>query len=267
MEINKIYREDCLNTMARMPDNFIDLTVTSPPYDNLRTYTGEMVWNEKVWQNIVKELYRVTKDGGVVVWVVGDATIKGSETGTSFKQALFAKECGFRLHDTMIYQKNSYPFPPVNRYYQQFEYMFVWSKGKPKTYNIQRQPTDPRWRNKDNKSSSQRNQDGTTTKLKYETGKKDRKMDNVWRLNTGYMKSTPDKIAYQHSAIFPDELARRHILSWSNEGDIVFDPFTGSGTTAKMAILNGRKYIGSEISEEYCKIIEKRLENLEIKCL
>ena len=194
-----------------------------------------------------------------MVWVVGDATIKGSETGTSFKQALFAKECGFRLHDTMIYQKNSYPFPPVNRYYQQFEYMFVWSKGKPKTYNIQRQPTDPRWRNKDNKSSSQRNQDGTTTKLKYETGKKDRKMDNVWRLNTGYMKSTPDKIAYQHSAIFPDELARRHILSWSNEGDIVFDPFMGSGTTAKMSILNNRNWIGSEISSEYCEIIEERI--------
>jgi len=247
METNKIYNENCLETMVRMPDNFIDLTVTSPPYDNLRTYTGKMVWNESVWQDIIKELYRVTKDGGVVVWVVGDATIKGSETGTSFKQALFAKECGFRLHDTMIYQKNSYPFPPVNRYYQQFEYMFVWSKGKPKTYNIQRQPTDPRWRNKDNKSSSQRNPDGTTTKLKYETGKEDRKMDNVWRLNTGYMKSTPDKIAYQHSAIFPDELARRHILSWSNEGDIVFDPFMGSGTTAKMSILNNRNWIGSEI--------------------
>lgn len=255
---NQVIQGDCLEVMKTFDDECIDLTVTSPPYDNLRDYNGFTF----DFKGIAKELYRVTKEGGVVVWVVGDATIKGSETGTSFKQALYFKEIGFNLHDTMIYQKNGYPFPPVNRYYQQFEYMFVLSKGKPKTYNIQRQPTDPRWRKKDNKSSSQRNADGTTIKFKSETGKADRKMDNVWLLNTGYMNSTPDKIAYQHSAIFPDELAKRHILSWSNEGDTILDPMAGSGTTLKMAKKNNRNYIGIEISQEYIEIIEKRLEGV-----
>lgn len=252
---------NCVQRLKELQDNSVDLTVTSPPYDNLRTYNGNnALWGEHVWKEVIQLLYNVTKPGGVVVWVVGDATINGSETGTSFKQALWAKKCGFNLHDTMIYQKNSYPFPPSNRYYQQFEYMFVWSKESPKTYNIQRQPTDPRWRNKDNKSSSQRKADGTTAKLKYETGKEDRKMDNVWLLNTGYMKSTPDKIAYQHSAIFPDELAKRHILSWSNEGDTVLDPFMGSGTTGKMARLLNRNFIGIEMDKEYFEIAKKRID-------
>ncbi len=137
MKINKIYNENCLDTMARMPDNFIDLTVTSPPYDNLRTYNDNIdeSWGEHVWKPIIKELYRVTKDGGVVVWVVGDATINGSETGTSFRQALYAMDCGFNLHDTMIYQKNGPAYPAndkSNRYSQIFEYMFVFSKEIPK---------------------------------------------------------------------------------------------------------------------------------------
>ena len=255
MEINKIYNENCLDTMAKMPDNFVDLVVTSPPYDNLRDYKGYSF----PFENIAKELFRVTKVGGVVVWVVGDATIKGSESGTSFKQALYFREIGFNLHDTMIYQKNSYPFPPNNRYYQQFEYMFIFSKNTPKTTNIQRCETDPRWRNKTNKTSSQRNSKGVTEKLKYETGKDTRKMDNIWRLNTGYMKGTPDKIAFKHPATFPDLLAERHILSWSNEGDSVYDPFMGSGTTAKMAILNNRNWVGSEMSAEYCEIANERI--------
>ena len=130
MKLNEIYNENCLDTMAKMDDNFIDLTVTSPPYDNLRTYKGF----EFDWQKVIKELYRTTKEGGVVVWIVGDATIKGSETGTSFKQALFFKECGFNLHDTMIYHRHG-RFPNSNRYWQNFEYMFIFSKGKPNTFN------------------------------------------------------------------------------------------------------------------------------------
>ena len=260
--LNKILKGDCLEVMKTLEDNSIDLTVTSPPYDNLRTYNGYTF----DFEGIAKELFRVTKHGGVVVWVVGDSYDKnGSETLSSFKHALYFKNLGFNVHDTMIYQKNSYPFPPVNRYYQQFEYMFVFSKGKPKTYNIQRCETDPRWRNKTNKTSSQRNADGTTKKLQYETGKADRKMDNVWKLNTGYMKGTPDKIAFQHPATFPDLLAERHILSWSNEGDTVLDPMCGSGTTLKMAKNNNRDYIGIEISEEYCKIAEARIEGCKIE--
>jgi site-specific DNA-methyltransferase (adenine-specific) len=257
----KLINGDCLAVMKTLEDNSIDLTVTSPPYDNLRTYKGYTF----DFEGIAKELYRVTKEGGIVVWVVGDATIKGSETGTSFKQALYFKEIGFNLHDTMIYQKNSYPFPPVNRYYQQFEYMFVLSKGKPKTYNIQRQENI--WKQKNKHSSTQRNSDGTTSNLKYETGKDTRKMDNVWKIDTGYMRGTKDKIAFKHPATFPDLLSERHILSWSNEGDIVLDPMCGSGTTLKMAKKNNRNFIGIDCSEEYCKIAQARIGDIEIEQL
>ena len=256
MEINKIYNENCIDTMARMPDNFIDLTVTSPPYDNLRTYTGEMQWNEEVWKAVIKELYRVTKDGGVVVWIVGDATIKGSETGTSFKQALFFKEIGFNLHDTMIYAKNNYIPLTHNRYEQQFEYMFVFSKCRPKCFNpimIETKTAGTKRNrvnsNKENGSSVRNRDEITETKMI-------KVKPNIWFNNVSNTK-------FKHPAIFPEKLANDHIISWSNEGDLVYDPFMGSGTTAKMAILNNRNWIGSEISKEYCEIAEKRInENL-----
>lgn len=251
--VNKIYNIDCVEGMKLLPDSFVDLTVTSPPYDNLRKYNG-FSWD---FEATAKELYRVTKQGGVVVWVVGDATVNGSETLTSFKQALFFKDLGFNANDTMIYQKNSYPFPPSNRYYQQFEYMFVLSKGKPKTTNLLKQKT--KWRKDTSQVSTCRNADGSTSAMKYEKGKEDRILDNVWLINTGYMRTTKDKFAYKHPAMFPEELCERHILSWSNEGDTVLDPFMGSGTTAKMAILNNRNFIGFEISDEYCDIARERI--------
>ena len=252
--INKIHNIDCVEGMKMLPDNCIDLTVTSPPYDNLRTYKG-FEWD---FEAVARELYRVTKQGGVVVWVVGDSTIKGSETLTSFKQALFFKDLGFNVHDTMIYQKNSYPFPPSNRYYQQFEYMFVLSKGKPKTTNLLKQKT--KWRKDTSQVSTCRNADGSTSAMKYEKGKEDRILDNVWLINTGYMRTTKDKFAYKHPAMFPEELCERHILSWSNEGDTVLDCFMGSGTTGKMAVLNNRNFIGIELDEGYFNIAKKRIE-------
>ena len=246
---------NCLEVMKSMPSNSIDLTVTSPPYDNLRTYNGYTF----DFEGIAQELYRVTKHGGVVVWVIGDShDKKGSETLTSFKHALYFKEIGFNIHDTMIYQKNSYPFPPSNRYYQQFEYMFVISKGKPKTTNIQTQKTI--WKKDSDEISTTRNADGTTSSMKYAKGKDERKMDNVWLMNTGFMRTTKDKIAYKHPAIFPDELAKRHILSWSNEGDTVLDCFLGSGTTGKIAKQLNRNFIGIEISQEYLDIAKERIE-------
>ena len=253
MEEVKLIQGDCLEVMKSLPSQSIDLTVTSPPYDNLRNYNGYSF----DFEGIAKELYRVTKDGGVVVWVVGDATVNGSETGTSFKQALYFKEIGFNLHDTMIYQKNSYPFPPSNRYYQQFEYMFVLSKGNPKTTNIQTQKTI--WKKDTKEISTTRNLDGSVSSMKYAKGKDERKMDNIWLINTGYMRTTKDKIAYQHPAIFPEELVNRHILSWSNEGDTVFDCFLGSGTTGKVAKQLNRQFIGIEISPEYLEIASKRI--------
>ena len=255
MEINKIYCESNLETMAKMPDNFIDLTVTSPPYDGLRTYNGYSF----PFENIAKELYRVTKQGGVVVWVVGDATVNGSETGTSFKQALYFKEIGFNLHDTMIYQKISYmPNKKAKRYDSLFEYMFIFSKCQPKTFNEIIENRTNIEKSVCKKDIMIRQKDGTFKKSERINKGLVKKMGNVWTyLNNS--NSTKDKIAFEHPAIFPEQLANDHIISWSNENDLVYDPFMGSGTTAKMAILNNRKYIGSEISEDYCKIIETRI--------
>lgn len=253
--INKIYNENCLDTMAKMPDNFIDLTVTSPPYDNLRTYNGYSF----DFESIAKELFRVTKDGGVVVWVVGDATIKGSETGTSFKQTLYFKEIGFNLHDTMIYAKNNvYAHDPRNKRYKQcFEYMFVLSKGKPTTYNeIKDRPN--KHKGKTLSGTAGRNKEGEKRDLKPVVMGDFQARFNIWEYTTGGSVSS-DKIAFEHPAIFPEKLAEDHIISWSNEGDLVYDPFGGSGTTAKMSILNNRNWIVSEISSEYCNIINDRI--------
>jgi DNA modification methylase len=240
MEINKIYNMNCLDGLKQLPDNFIDLTVTSPPYDNLRTYNGYSF----DFENIAKELYRVTKQGGVVVWVVGDQTVNGSETGTSFRQALYFKEVGFNLHDTMIYEKNSATYPSHNksvRYTQIYEFMFILSKGKPKTINL--------IIDKKNKWAGHKDFGG---KLKNPVPEFSPR-NNIWTFTTSFNDKT------EHPAVFPEQLANDHIISWSNENDVVMDIFMGSGTTGKMAVLNNRNYIGFEISKEYCEIAEKRI--------
>ena len=257
MNLNKIYNENCLDTMARMPDNFVDLTVTSPPYDNLRQYNGYSF----PFEDIAKELYRVTKEGGVVVWIVGDATINGSETGTSFRQALFFKECGFNLHDTMLYLKTP-SFPAADgdkRYSQSFEYMFVFSKGEPMHVNL--------LKDRKNKWGGSQSWGKTSERLKDGSIKEREKINvqeygyrfNNWEYATGKGNTTKDEIAYLHPAMFPEKLAEDHILSWSNENDLVYDCFGGSGTTAKMAHKWRRNWILSEISSEYVKIAEKRI--------
>jgi len=267
IEINKNYNESNLETMAKMPDNFIDLTVTSPPYDDVRMYKGFTL----PLDDIAKELYRVTKDGGVVVWVVNDKTKNYCESLTSFKTAiLFVENAGFNLHDTMIY-KRTCAFPDVVRYYQDFEYMFVFSKGKPNTVNLLRQmKTEGSLKRQQNKTGvgGERQSDGslkrideTNAFLRKEKARNDdtRVKSNVWDLPRGNQNSTKDKIAFQHPAIFPEQLANDHIISWSKENDLIYDCFMGSGTTAKMSILNNRNWIGSEISNEYCNIIEERI--------
>ena len=256
----RLIHGDCIEEMARLEDGSIDLTVTSPPYDNLRTYAGSLEWGEHIWKPVLSELFRITKDGGVVVWVVGDATIKGSETGTSFKQSLYAMECGFNLHDTMIYQKDNPP--PVggrNRYYQHFEYMFVLSKGKPNTFN----PTTTERRNKWNDKRTERtkgftrNKDGNFVK-KTVSLVGDVKIGNVWKYIVGGGNSV--EYGIKHPATFPEKLAHDHIISWSNEGDTVFDPFMGSGTTGMLAKQLGRHFIGIEKVREYYDISRDRIE-------
>ncbi len=249
--MNKIIQGDCLEKLKELEDNLIDLTVTSPPYDNLRTYNG-YTFN---FEGISKELYRVTKQGGVVVWVVGDATINGSETGTSFKQALYFKEIGFNLHDTMIYQKSNYVPLTHNRYEQEFEFMFVFSKGRPKTFNPIKIPVLFMGRKSD---STFYEKDGTTRKQHSVMGiKPDKIKSNIWKYAVGHTRNG-------HPAVFPEQLAEDHILSWSNEGDTVLDPMAGSGTTLKMAKKNNRNYIGIEISPEYIEIINNRLNSLKV---
>ena len=251
---------DCLERMKEIPDGSVDLTVTSPPYDNLRTYNGNNeLWNEQVWKNVITELYRVTKNGGVVVWVVGDATIKGSETGTSFKQALWAMECGFNLHDTMIYHKQNAMPLTHNRYDPCFEYMFVFSVGRPATCNPILEDTlcsgQVRKRELEKKMigvkghQSRNREEHTVVK-----NKKFKK--NLWTYTVGTEK---ERSVNKHPAIFPENLANDHILSWSNEGDTVLDCFMGSGTTGIACKNTGRKFIGIEKDETYFKIAQDRI--------
>ena len=247
MAMNIIYNENCLETMKDMVDNCIDLTVTSPPYDDLRTYNGYSFNFEAV----AYELYRVTKQGGVVVWIVGDSTIKGSESGTSFRQALGLKEVGFNLHDTMIWRKTN-PMPKVKtkRYFDVFEYMFILSKGQPKTFNPLMQATKLGGKTYD--STVKKITKGKERQRKTFILNTERYKDNIWECAIAQNKT-------EHPAVFPESLIADHITSWSNEGDLVYDPFIGSGTTALAARSLGRNYIGSEISQEYCKIAESRL--------
>lgn len=267
VEINKTHNESCLVTMKSMPDDFVDLTVTSPPYDDIRNYnkkigkiSDEYNGYSFPFEDIAKELYRVTKKGGVVVWVVNDSMDKGSESLTSFRQALFFKEIGFNVHDTMIYRKLN-PVPNAGtRYQQMFEYMFVFSKGKPKTTNIELRERSNKCNDKRvyRKKKFSRNKDGEFNENDYFV--KEMVPDyNIWDFYVGGGNTTNDKVAFKHPAIFPEELVRRHIISWSNEGELIYDPFMGSGTTSKMAIITKRNYVGSELSKEYCDIETERL--------
>lgn len=255
-----LYLGDCIEVMKTLPDQSVDLTVTSPPYDNLRTYENSLDWDFNIFKQVAEQLYRVTKENGVVVWVVGDATIKGSETGSSFKQALYFMDLGFNLHDTMIYHKdNPPPVGGVNRYYQAFEYMFVFSKGSP---NLN--PIIVERRNKYNDKRTVRNRpvtrnvDGTFTSKIVSVNERVKKQ-NVWSYVVSGGAATKDKIAYKHPAIFPEKLAEDHIVSWSKVGDTVLDPFMGSATAGKMALLNCRKFIGIEKVPEYFEIAEQRI--------
>ena len=250
---------DCIEEMEKMDEGCVDLTVTSPPYDNLRTYEGSLEWNEGIWKQVLEQLYRVTKKGGVVVWVVGDATIKGSETGTSFKQALYAKEIGFNLHDTMIWNKGSFSSPQSNRYGACSEYMFVFSKGKPSSVNIIKDRKTKKGGQKIH--SGKRESDGTMRtsanhgNIRAEFGTR----FNIW--NQPPVQSNKERNG--HVAQFPEQLARDHILSWSNEGDTVFDPFLGSGTTGVAARQLGRNFIGVEKVEKYFDISQERLKTIQ----
>lgn len=251
MQANYIQCIDNVVGLKKLPAACIDLTVTSPPYDNLRKYKG-FSWN---FEELAAELYRVTKPGGVIVWIVNDATVKGSETGTTFRHALHFKKIGFNLHDTMIWKKPGTTFPESNRYYPCFEYMLILSKGRPKTVNL----LSDRKNKHEGKpvKASEMQPDGS---VKESSGSKHGKLSrpfgvrfNVWEIAPAAGNNTG------HPAVFPEKLVCDHIASWSAPGDVILDPFMGSGTTAVACIKTGRKYIGFEISAEYCNTAQKRI--------
>ena len=256
-KINEVYNTDCFIGLKQLPKDCIDLVVTSPPYDNLRNYNGYTF----DFENIATELFRVIKEGGVVVWVVGDKIKKGNKSLTSFKQALFFQKIGFNVHDVMIYQKKNTPFMRSNAYTNCYEFMFILSKGKPKTFNPLKVPTV---RSGFEKVVTNKKADGVNNKVLKELKKVKTKI-NIWQYAVGLGGSTKDKFAFEHTAIFPEKLAEEHILSWSNKGDIVLDPMCGSGTTCKMALINDRNFIGMEISEDYTLLAKKRVENVQQK--
>jgi len=251
----ELIHSDCVTAMREKIDcESVDLTVTSPPYDKLRSYNGNNdQWGEHVWKAVIAELYRVTKTGGVVVWVVGDATVKGSETGTSFKQALWAMECGFRLHDTMIYQTNKPP-QTHRRYEQCWEYMFVFSKSSPTTFNRITIKSE----NAGQKRTATMRQDGDGLSKRSAKGfvKERKPLTNIWYLPRGRMR---DKRSIEHPATFPNKLAYDQIISWSNEGDTVLDPFMGSGTTGVACQNLSRSFIGIELDSDYMEIARERI--------
>jgi site-specific DNA-methyltransferase (adenine-specific) len=229
-----------------------DLTITSPPYDDLRSYVGGPKFNEQTWKSLIPLLYDITNDGGVVVWIVNDRTRNGSKTGTSFRQALAFMDAGFNLNDTMIWEKTN-PMPQVSqpRYNQSFEYMFVFSKGKPKTFNPIKVPCKCAGQDYDSTCKNMGGENGRTRK--HFTINSEKLRSNVWKCAIAQNKTG-------HSAVFPLHLIIDHIKSWTNEGDMVLDPFVGSGTSGIAAKQLGRDFIGIDIVPEYCKMAEERIE-------
>lgn len=267
----KLFCGECANTMRHeIADESIDLVVSSPPYDLLRDYKGYTF----ELGPIAFELTRVLKPGGVIVWVVGDQVINGSESGTSFKHALFFKDaCGLLLHDSMIYEKNGAAFPATrtsNRYSQVFEYMFIFSKGPPKTVNLICDKKNTWAGSRTWGQRAWRNKDGTLMPTSNKPIADFSARNNIWRFNNGFLQGSRDKKTFLHPATFPDKLAEDHIITWSNIGDTILDPMMGSGTTGAMAKLNDRNFIGIEISEEYFELSKRRLkikeyENIKVR--
>lgn len=248
LPLDQIICGDNCDVLGTFPRDCIDLVVTSPPYDDLRTYGGHD-WD---FYGVAWNLKRLLKPGGVVVWVVNDETKNGQESGTSMRQALHFQEIGLWLNDTMIYRTGK---PPANcsvRYQPCWEYVFVLSRGKPKTFHPIKERCE--WAGHGT-SPTQRNRDGDLIGNGRRIIKDEKPRENIWEYKTGSGKT----VCTDHPAAFPEQLAGDHILSWSNDGDVVLDPFNGSGTTTKMARELGRRYIGIDVNEEYCEIARKRI--------
>ncbi|WP_303189319.1 DNA-methyltransferase [Fusobacterium ulcerans] len=260
--IGKFINEDNYSFLKKIPNNSIDLIVTSPPYDNLRDYENELIWNFDIFKNLANEIYRILKDGATIVWVIGDKTEKGNKSLTSFRQAIYFQEIGFNVYDVIIYEKSGSSPPHPRRYFNTFEYMFILSKGSIKTVNLLRDKPNKYAGVETYSEITRREKDGSLTKKGKKIVNEYGIRTNIWKYINGKGFSSKEAIAHEHPAIFPEKLAQDHILSWSNEGDIVLDIFGGSGTTIKMAHLLKRRWIYVEKVTKYCEIAEKRLEKV-----
>lgn len=242
---------DSSEVLSGMETDSVECCVTSPPYDKLRHYGGH-TWN---FEQTARELYRVMVSGGIICWNVGDSMVNGSETLTSFRQALFFKDvCGFNVHDTMIYEKSNFGHPEKVRYHQLFEYVFILSKGEPRCFNPLRDKPNAWAGTGPFGVSTMRMASGEQKEKKRNVIADFGMRGNVWRCKTAGQENICTAI--EHPAVMPSGLARDLILSWSNHGDVVLDPFAGSGTTARAAIELGRKTIAIEINPDYIPMIE-----------
>jgi site-specific DNA-methyltransferase (adenine-specific) len=260
--MGRIIQGDSGEVMKTLEANSIDLTITSPPYDEVRLFKGHK-WD---CEAIIKELYRITKEGGVVVWVVADQYIKGGRSGSSFRQAIMFQDIGFKIHDVMIYQKSGTAYPAGSkstRYTQIYEFMFVFCKGKIKTHNLIKDKVNRSF-NPNHKPRKKITKNKHGESIIQPLGNVVNQMgyrNNIWTYSTGAGNTSKNPNVFKHPSVFPEKLAEDHILTWSNEDDLVLDCFAGSGTTLKMAKNNNRKYIGIEIDEEYCNIIKENLQS------
>ena len=261
--INKIFVGDARTLLKKLPDNSIDLVLTSPPYDDLRDYNKKVIWNFEIFKEIADLLYKVLKPGGVIVWVVGDRTKNGNKSLTSFRQAIYFQEIGFNIYDVIIYEKSGTAPPHPNRYFNAFEYMFIISKGKPKTINLLKDKKNKYAGVETYAEITRREKDGSLTKKGKKIIQEYGIRTNIWKYKNGKNFTTRDKIAHKHPAIFPEQLAEDHIKSWSNENDIVLDIFGGSGTTIKMAEKLNRRWIYIDKVEDYCHIALERIKQYE----
>ena len=255
----KLYNGDNIDVLGQIENESVNLVVTSPPYDSLRTYDNECEWNFDKFKRIADQLYRIIVDGGVVVWVVNDQTVDGSETGSSFRQALYFKDIGFNIHDTMIWNKNTCHFPTELRYANCFEYMFIFSKNRPSFVNKIKDRIN--LYSGKNIHGTVRGADGNMVRKSnhnIKTVEEYGERFNIWNI------SPESHNTSNHPAVFPVQLAHDHIISWSKEGDVVLDPFMGSGTTGVAAIQLHRKFIGIEINKDYFDYAKQRIESTTI---
>lgn len=245
-----IYNDDCRNQLRYIA---ADLCVTSPPYDSLRDYEG-IEWDHKVFMQIARRLRQSVSN---IVWIVGDASIDGGESGSSFKQALYFIKLGYKLHDTMIWQKRGFSMPSHTRYHQIFEYMFVFRRGEIPFSPIKDVKNITGGKTTLGKNTF-RMKNGEMTERARRPAAEWGMRNNIWKTNTTGQEQ-PCK-TLEHPATFPYKLAHDHIVSWSNQGDMIVDPFMGSGTTLRAAKDLRRTAIGIEISEKYCEIAARKMQ-------